>query len=96
MAHEKFTDAELENLADSIMDRFNFEKVLNHMQEKNHQWLIDGGMAIPDIDRLRSSARSLLTQAIYHDSHCVDVGTGGFVAYKMPWGLQLTFQLAWA
>lgn len=96
MEHEKFTAAELEQQADAIMSRFNFEKVLNHMQEKNHQWRIGDGMAIPDMEQLRSNARSLLTQAIYHKDHCVNIGTGGFVAYKMPWGLQLTFQLAWA
>lgn len=96
MAHEKFTDAELEQQADGIMSRFNFEKVLNHMHEKNHQWFMGGSMVIPDMDLLRSSARSLLTQAIYHKDHCVNIGTGGFVAYKMPWGLQLTFQLSWA
>jgi len=25
-----------------------------------------------------------------------NVGSGGFVAYKLPWGLQLTFQLTWS
>jgi hypothetical protein len=53
-------------------------------------------MAVPDIMDLRVTARDLLTKAIYDDGDVSNVGTGGFVAYKLPWGLQLTFQLSWA
>jgi hypothetical protein len=94
--HSKFTELELEAQVDSIMDRFNFEKVHEHMVSVNHQWLIGDGMSIPTISQLRMEARVLLTKAIYSNDHCTNVGTGGFVAYKMPWGMQLTFQLAWA
>ncbi len=97
MAHEKFTPEELEAKASHIMQTFNFEKVLKHMQDTNHQWHTGGGvMKVPDLEDLRVNARSLLTQAIYDKNQCTNVGTGGFVAYKLPWGLQLTFQLAWA
>jgi|688.fasta_scaffold52394_4 hypothetical protein len=96
MAHEKFTEAELELKASSIMESFNFEKVLKHMQDTNHQWHMGNGvMRVPDMEDLRVNARSLLTKAIYDKNQCTNVGTGGFVAYKLPWGLQLTFQLAW-
>lgn len=94
--HQKFTELELEAQVDSIMNRFNFEKVHAHMVSVNHQWLIGDGMSIPTISQLRMEARVLLTKAIYSNDHCTNVGTGGFVAYKMPWGMQLTFQLAWA
>lgn len=95
MAH-KFDHKELEEQAHGIMSGFNFEKVQKHMQDTNHQWHLGGGqMAVPDIEDLRVTARDLLTRAIYDDSDVINVGTGGFVAYKLPWGLQLTFQLAW-
>lgn len=94
--HSKFTELELEAQVDSIMDRFNFEKIHEHMVATNHQWFVGDGMVIPTISQLRMEARVLLTKAIYSADHCTNVGTGGFVAYKMPWGMQLTFQLAWA
>ena len=95
MAH-KFDHKELEEQAQTIMENFSFEKIQNHMQDTNHQWYVGGGqMAVPDIQDLRNTARDLLTRAIYDDSDVINVGTGGFVAYKLPWGLQLTFQLAW-
>lgn len=97
MPHEKFTEAELEQQKEAIMNSFNFEKILKHMQDTNHKWHTGNGvMKVPDMDELRLNASSLLRQAIYHKDHCINIGTGGFVAYKMPWGLQLTFQLAWA
>ena len=96
MSH-KFSQAELEHQAETIMGSFGFEKVQKHMQDTNHQWYMGGGqMAVPDIQDLRNTARDLLTKAIYDDSDVSNVGTGGFVAYKLPWGLQLTFQLSWA
>lgn len=96
MAH-KFPHAELEQQAQTIMDNFSFEKVQKHMQDTNHQWYQGGGqMGVPDIMDLRNTARDLLTKAIYHKEDTVNVGTGGLVAYKMPWGMQLTFQLSWA
>lgn len=92
----KFSHAELEQQAQSIMGSFSFEKVQKHMQDTNHQWYMGGGqMAVPDIEDLRVTARDLLTKAIYDDSVTANVGTGGLVAYKLPWGLQLTFQLSW-
>jgi len=93
---KKFTHQELEQQAETIMQNFNFEKVRKHMQDTDHQWHQGGGrMAVPDIMDLRITARDLLTKAIYDKSVASNVGTGGFVAYKLPWGLQLTFQLAW-
>ena len=53
-------------------------------------------MVVPTLSQLRMEARVLLTNAIYSKDKCTNIGTGGFVAYKLPWGMQLTFQLAWA
>ena len=87
---------DLEQQAETIMQNFDFEKVQKHMQATNHQWYMgEGRMAVPDIMDLRVTARDLLTRAIYDKSATSNVGTGGLVAYKLPWGLQLTFQLVW-
>jgi hypothetical protein len=93
----KFTLSELEVQADQIMNSFDFEKIQEHMKTTNHQWYMGGGrMAVPDLTDLRITARDLLTKAIYSKEECTNVGTGGLVAYKLPWGMQLTFQLSWA
>lgn len=93
---KEFTHQELEQQAETIMQNFDFEKVQKHMQDTNHQWYQGGGrMAVPDLTDLRVTARDLLTKAIHDKSVASNVGTGGFVAYKLPWGMQLTFQIAW-
>ncbi len=94
--HDKYTEMELEQQADSVMNRFNFEKVHEHMVATGHQWFMGDGMVTPTISQLRMEARSLLTKAIYSKDKVANVGTGGFMAYKMPWGMQLTFMLTWA
>ncbi len=92
--HEKFTTAELENKAADIMNHFDFEKVLQHMIETNWQWYMPGGMKVPDLEDLRVQARSLLTRAIWEETQVANCGTGGFTAYKLPWGLVLNFHIA--
>ena len=94
MAHSKFTEQELEQKAFEIMERFDFEAVLKHMQNSNWTWYMGNGrMEVPTMEDLRFTARDLLTKAIYDDSVVTNVGTGGFTAYKLPWGIELTFQL---
>jgi hypothetical protein len=96
MAHEKFTEMELEKQNSDIMSRFNFEKVHKHMVENEHQWYMgSAGMRVPDLEDLRWAARDLLTKAAYSKDNVTNVGTGGFMAYKMPWGMSLTFQIVW-
>jgi hypothetical protein len=95
--HEKFNTLELETKADAIMLSFNIEKVHQHMLDTDWRWSGDDGtMEVPTVDRLKSLARSLLTQAIWDYSLVTNVGTGGFTAYKLPWGLSLTFQIQWS
>ena len=97
MAHEKFTEMELEKQNSDIMSRFDFEKVHKHMVENDHQWYMgSSGTRVPDLEDLRWTARDLLTKAAYHNDATSNVGTGGFMAYKMSWGMSLTFQLAWS
>jgi hypothetical protein len=93
MSHEKFTKSELENKAEDIMRRFDFESVHKHMIEKDWKWYNDKDLQVPDLDDLRVQARALLTRAIWDSKPVANVGTGGFTAYKLPWGLQLTFQI---
>ena len=93
MYHEKFTTAELENKAADIMRRFDFESVLKHMIEKDWKWYNGKDLHVPDLEDLRVQARALLTRAIWDENPVVNVGTGGFMVYKLPWGLQLTFQI---
>lgn len=103
MNHEKFTASELEKKANDIMLAFDFEKVRQHMLDNDWKWIVDSTdqfdteprMEVPSVDRLKTIARSLLTQAIWSETPVTNVGTGGFVAYKLPWGLSLTFQIQW-
>lgn len=96
MQHEKLTASELESRADLIMQNFDFEKVQQHMQSTDWRWVSDGGMQVPDLDTIKSTARSLLTQAIWSEEPVSSCATGGFCAYKLPWGLSLTFQIGWS
>lgn len=97
MAHEKFTEMELELQNAKIMQNFDFDRVHKHMVERGHQWYMgSAGMRVPDMEDLRVTARDLLTKAAYSGDGVTNVGTGGFMAYKMPWGMSLTFQLVWS
>ena len=97
MTNKKFESFELEAQNERIMEQFNFEKVHAHMVEKSHTWYLGNGInAVPDIEELRVTARSLLTKAAYDRNEVANCGTGGFMAYKMPWGMSLVFQLAWS
>lgn len=91
------TEIDLEFQIHRIMNDFDFEKVHKHMVDNNHQWYMgSAGTRVPDLEDLRWTARDLLTKAAYHNDSTSNVGTGGFMAYKMSWGMSLTFQLAWS
>jgi hypothetical protein len=93
--HDKFTTLELEKKASEIMESFDFESVHAHMVETNWKWYNrkEEGMKVPDVEDIRSTARSLLTQAIWNETPVSNVATGGFHAYKLPWGLELNFAI---
>ena len=80
----------------SILDNFKFDKVHEHMVSVNHKWVQGDSYEVPSIEDLRNTARRLLVNAALNDEAVINVGTGGFMVYKLPWGLSLTFQLAWA
>jgi hypothetical protein len=65
-------------LIDQIIDEFNFERVLIAMTALDWHWQTTegNGMAIPNIAKLKATARYLLTNAIKSDC----TGTGGFEA----------------
>ena len=63
------------------------------MIETDWKWYNGKDTQVPDIEDLRVQARALLTRAIWEESSVTNVGTGGFMAYKLPWGLSLTFQI---
>jgi hypothetical protein len=91
------TEIDLEFQIHRIMHDFDFEKVHKHMVDNNHQWYMgSAGMRVPDVQDLRWCARDLLTKAAYHNDSTSNVGTGGFMAYKLSWGMSLTFQIAWS
>jgi len=97
MAHEKFSDSELEKQNGDIMLRFDFQKVLDHMIATDHKWYMGNNITrVPDMEDIRVIARDLLTKAAYDGSTTANVGTGGFMAYKLSWGMSLTFQLSWS
>ena len=97
MSHVKFTESELETQIQKIMESFNFQKVLDHMIATDHKWYMGSiGMQVPDMEDLRNNARSILVRAAYDKEPNSNAGTGGFMAYKLPWGMSLTFQLVWS
>lgn len=98
MEKEKMTIMDLESQIHRIMNDFNFEKVHKYMVETDHKWHMGSvsGLRVPDIEDLRICARDLLTKAAYHNDSTSNVGTGGFMAYKLSWGMSLTFQIAWS
>lgn len=91
------TEMDLEFQIHRIMNDFDFEKVHKYMVENNHQWYMgSAGMRVPDVEDLRWTARDLLAKAAYNNDSTSNVGTGGFMAYKLSWGMSLTFQIAWS
>lgn len=93
MYHEKFTQEELEKKANDIMLHFNFEDVHNYMESTGWKWYSKDGMRVPSIEEIRITARTMLTNAIWEKSNVSNCGTGGFTAFKMPWGLELHFSI---
>mgnify|MGYP000438953027 CR=1 FL=1 len=92
--HDTLTTLELEKKASEIMESFDFESVHAHMVETGWQWYVrDIGMKVPDIEDIKTTARYLLTQAIWNETPVTNVATGGFHAYKLPWGLELNFAI---
>jgi len=84
------TYAQLLEEQERIMKTFDFEKVHSYMQEVNWQWRGEG---VPEPRELKMTAFTLLSNVINADEPAFNSSTGGFTAYKMPWGLSLHFSL---
>jgi hypothetical protein len=77
-----------------VMDGFDFEKVHAYMVLTNWVWHRSGAneSVTPTIEKLRIIAEQILWWAIEDNAPAAAKGTGGFMAYKFPWGLKLTFE----
>jgi hypothetical protein len=85
------TKEELYEQRDKIMERFDFEKVLAHMDQVDWKWQSADEYRRPTIFELRGTARFCLSNVIETDDPSSNTGTGGFRAYKFPWGIELIF-----
>lgn len=74
-----------------IIERFDFEKVRAFMII--NKWTWRGESDPPTIEQLKSTAMSLLFNVTDQKEDAGNAGTGGFTAYKLPWGLALHFNL---
>lgn len=72
-----------------ILNGFDFEKVLKHMQSVDWKWLDE----VPNMDDIKGTATRLLVEAQMDPQDVVSMGTGGFRVYKLPWGIELTFSI---
>ena len=78
--------------ADNIMQKFNFEKVHDHM--KSSKWAWHDGIeehGVPSIEQIKSTANYLLSAVISNGDEVGMNATGGLQALKFPWGLSLNF-----
>ena len=85
---------ELEKMADDIMESFDFQKVHAVMRLVEWKWSCNGELRVPTLDEIRAQARRLLDRVVYHDPDGTGVSncaTGGFCAYRFPWGVELVF-----
>jgi len=80
-------------VAHDIIQRFDFNKVLDYMQSVD--WKYRGEPVT--MDDIVSSARMCLRECVNDFEKTGipygDCGTGGFTATYFPWGLSLTFSL---
>lgn len=74
---------------DAIIERFDFKRVLDHMIAVDWKWRGE----TPTLEELKSTARFALVQVIMDTAPSSNCGTGGFRAYKFPWGVELVFSI---
>lgn len=84
----KTKDELLEQL-NLIMERFDFEKVHAYMKLTNWKWIDE----VPSVNMLRTTAERLLYNVIVSDDMVATSGTGGFIASKFTWGIELAFSI---
>lgn len=74
-----------------ILNGFDFRKVQNYMKATGWTW--NGNQESPTVADLVFTADKLLNYVIQSPEPASNSGTGGFTAYKMPWGLSLHFSV---
>jgi hypothetical protein len=85
---------------DEIMEEFDFKKVHSVMKYVDWRWVKDGDddfeMEIPNIERMKETARRLLEESAEKDrEEYASIATGGFKATRYPGDhLGLEFVLA--
>lgn len=77
-----------------VMDGFDFEKVHAYMVLTKWTWWNQSKNDYyqPSLEALRIQAETLLWKVMESETPATSIGTGGFMAYKFPWGLKLTFE----
>ena len=73
-----------------VLENFDFEKVHAYMTLTNWTWR--GNEKPPTIQELESTATTLMYKIDEDPKETSVQGTGGFYAYKFPWGIKLTFE----
>ena len=86
-------NTELLQQKSDILNRFDFGKVQDYMTKTGWTW--HGNQESPTITDLIFTAGKLLDNVIKSKEPASNSGTGGFTAYKMPWGLSLHFSVEW-
>ncbi len=72
------TEKQRQKTIKQILTQFDFAKVHAVMVLIGHKWEIDGRLAVPDIERLRTRCAELLGRAIEIESAA---SAGGFTAF---------------
>jgi hypothetical protein len=83
----------MEEKIQTILERFDFQKVRDYMILTNWTWVNQHGQSVPSVDEIRSTASRLLRAVASDENEYSSTGTGGLVAHKFPWGLDLHFAL---
>lgn len=83
------TREELLVQAQSIIERFDFEKVHAYMKLTDWKWIDE----VPSVNKLRTTAERLVYDVINSKNETTTSGTGGFTASKFTWGIQLVFSI---
>ena len=76
-----------------IMENFDFKKIHQYMLSSNWNWANEDGFHVPTIEQIKSNAQYLLQKVYFANEKIIDIGTGGFTAYKFQNGLKLTFEI---
>lgn len=76
-----------------VMDLFDFDKVHAYMVVTKWKWIKGNNeYYTPSVEALRVAAEAYLWAVVHSPNEVSVQGSGGFYAYRLPWGLKLTFE----